>query len=135
MRLKDLLLVLKHDAQWIGLQKEVPAGDHSVLADISTIERCGEHLADFADTAALIDTLDLVITVDTAVAHLAGALGKRVWILLPKVADWRWLCEREDSPWYPTAKLLCSQNEAVGATSSTRSVESWLKLGPLRTMP
>ncbi len=62
--------------------------------------------ADFADTAAAIAALDLVITVDTAVAHLAGALGKPVWILLPALPDWRWLLLREDSPWYPSARLF-----------------------------
>jgi tetratricopeptide (TPR) repeat protein len=63
-------------------------------------------LFDFDDTAALISRLDLVITADTAVAHLAGALGKPVWILLPFCPDWRWMTEREDSPWYPTARLF-----------------------------
>ena len=63
-------------------------------------------IEDFADTATAIAGLDLVITVDTAVAHLAGALGKEVWILLPYAPDWRWLLEREDSPWYPSARLL-----------------------------
>jgi Flp pilus assembly protein TadD len=62
-------------------------------------------LADFADTAAAICALDLVVAADTAAAHLAGALGKPVWILLPHVADWRWLLDRSDSPWYPTARL------------------------------
>jgi hypothetical protein len=61
---------------------------------------------DFAETAAVINDLDLIVTVDTAVAHLAGALGKPVWILLPKISDWRWLIDREDSPWYPTARLF-----------------------------
>jgi len=60
----------------------------------------------FADSAAMIEALDLVITVDTAIAHLAGALGKPVWILLPPNADWRWLLARDDSPWYPTARLF-----------------------------
>jgi tetratricopeptide (TPR) repeat protein len=70
------------------------------LIDLST------NLNDFADTAAAIANLDLVITVDTAVAHLAGALGKPVWILLTRNPDWRWLLDREDSPWYPTARLF-----------------------------
>jgi len=65
-----------------------------------------EHLTDFAQTAALMCELDVIVSVDTAVAHLAGALGKPVWILLPGVADWRWLLERDDSPWYPTARLF-----------------------------
>jgi len=63
-------------------------------------------ISDFADTAALIANLDLIITVDTAVAHLAGALGKPVWVLLPFDHTWRWLAGRSDSPWYPTAKVF-----------------------------
>ena len=56
--------------------------------------------------AALMENLDLIITVDTSMGHLAGALGKPVWIMIPKAADWRWMLEREDSPWYPTARLF-----------------------------
>ena len=63
-------------------------------------------LLDFADTAALIANLDLVITVDTAVAHLAGAMGKPVWVMIPFNPDWRWMLEREDTPWYPTMRLF-----------------------------
>jgi CTP:molybdopterin cytidylyltransferase MocA/Tfp pilus assembly protein PilF len=66
----------------------------------------GDQLTDFVDTASLILNLDLVISVDTAVAHLAGALGKPVWLLLPFTADWRWLVNRDDSPWYPTIRLF-----------------------------
>ena len=81
-------------------------------ADIAQLE--GEHrlhdlspqIEDFADTAALIAQMDLVISVDTAVAHLAGAMGKPVWVLLSCPHDWRWLLEREDSPWYPTMRLF-----------------------------
>ena len=62
--------------------------------------------SDFADTAGAVDALDLVITVDTSVAHLAGALGKPVWVLLPWVTDWRWMLNREDNPWYPTMRLF-----------------------------
>jgi hypothetical protein len=65
-----------------------------------------DDLDDFAQTAALIENLDLIISVDTAVAHLAGAMGKAVWVLLPFVPDWRWLLDREDSPWYPTMRLF-----------------------------
>jgi hypothetical protein len=70
------------------------------------IAALGPLLHDFADTAAAIAALDLVITVDTSVAHLAGALGKPVWLLLDAVPDWRWLLDRTDSPWYPTARLF-----------------------------
>jgi hypothetical protein len=65
-----------------------------------------QDLRDFADTAALIANLDLVISVDTSAAHLAGAMGKPVWTMLPFVPDWRWLLDREDSVWYPTMRLF-----------------------------
>ena len=63
-------------------------------------------MVDFSDTAALVSEMDLVISVDTSVAHLAGALGKTVWILLPFAPDYRWMLDRSDSPWYPTATLF-----------------------------
>lgn len=82
-------------------------------ADRLAVERCGDAvtdlgplLADFSDTAAAIAALDLVVTVDTSVAHLAGALGRPVWVMLPYALDWRWLRDREDSPWYPTMRLF-----------------------------
>jgi ADP-heptose:LPS heptosyltransferase len=68
--------------------------------------RFAHELGDFSDTAALTSQLDLVISVDTSVAHLAGALGKPVWVLLTHAPDWRWLLDRDDSPWYPSARLF-----------------------------
>ncbi|MBD1827796.1 tetratricopeptide repeat protein [Microcoleus vaginatus GB1-A2] len=91
-----------------SLQKELSAGDRTLLTQIPVID-LSDNLNDFADTAAVISQLDLVICVDTAVAHLAGALGKPVWILLCFMPDWRWMLEREDSPWYPTARLFRQQ--------------------------
>ena len=79
-----------------------------MLTQTSVID-LSDNLKDFADTAAVISQLDLVISVDTAVAHLAGALGKPVWILLCFTPDWRWMLQREDSPWYPTARLFRQQ--------------------------
>jgi ADP-heptose:LPS heptosyltransferase len=92
------------DACFYPLQKG-PAGAQPVPAGWKLIDLAGE-LEDFADTAALLCNLDLVITVDTAVAHLAGALGKPVWNLLTYAPDWRWQLNREDSPWYPTMRLF-----------------------------
>jgi ADP-heptose:LPS heptosyltransferase len=82
---------------------------------------------DFADTAAFIDNLDLVITVDTAVAHLAGAMGKNVWTMLPFAPDWRWLLHREDSPWYPTMRLF-RQNKPGDWTDAIERVAESLRL-------
>ena len=76
------------------------------LLSFPFIHALGSKINTFEDSAAIIQNLDLLITVDTAIAHLAGALGKPVWVLLPKVADWRWMMEREDSPWYPSMRLF-----------------------------
>jgi ADP-heptose:LPS heptosyltransferase len=94
------------DATLVSLQREVRAADAIVLQGRSDVIHFGEELKDFSDTAALAANLDLVISVDTSVAHLAGALAKPVWVLLPFVPDWRWLLDRDDSPWYPTARLF-----------------------------
>jgi ADP-heptose:LPS heptosyltransferase len=83
----------------------------------------GHCLADFSDTAALCAAVDLVVTVDTSIAHLAGALGKPAWILLPAKPDWRWLLERADSPWYPSARLIRQQpgDSWAGALAQVRA--------------
>jgi tetratricopeptide (TPR) repeat protein len=91
---------------FVSLQRDYRDTDLAALAVAPNLRRLDADLADFGDTAAVIDNLDLVITVDTAVAHLAGALGKPVWILVPAIQDWRWLLRRDDSPWYPTARLF-----------------------------
>jgi ADP-heptose:LPS heptosyltransferase len=80
-------------------QAAAPPGNMKLI-DLTT------KLNDFADTAGLIENLDLVISVDTAVAHLAGAMGKAVWVLLGHIPAWRWLLDRPDSPWYPTMRLF-----------------------------
>jgi hypothetical protein len=90
----------------ISLQKGPAATEAAQPPPGLTIHDWTNGLTDFADTAALIAGLDLVISVDTAVAHLAGALGKPVWVLNRHDACWRWLLNRTDSPWYPTARLF-----------------------------
>ncbi|MCZ8277192.1 MAG: tetratricopeptide repeat protein [Acetobacteraceae bacterium] len=90
---------------WVSLQKEVRDRDRAALAGSGILDVSAE-LGDFADTAALISALDLVISVDTSVAHLAGALGKPTWVMLPFAPDFRWLLDREDSPWYPSMRLF-----------------------------
>jgi Tfp pilus assembly protein PilF len=102
----SFLSLLDINATFISLQKDVRAADAIVLNGRRDLLHFGDELSTFSDTAALISNLDLVISVDTSVAHLAGALGKPVWVLLSFIGDWRWLCDREDSPWYPTARLF-----------------------------
>ncbi len=87
-------------------QKELTEEDRAWLATHGGIADHADALTDFAETAALLSHMDLVITIDTAVAHLAGAMGLPVWVLLRRSADWRWFRGREDSPWYPTARLF-----------------------------
>jgi ADP-heptose:LPS heptosyltransferase len=94
------------DVSLVSLQREVRDTDAAVLRARSDVLHFGDELTNFADTAALISALDLVVSVDTGVAHLAGALAKPVWVLLPFMPDWRWLLDRDDSPWYPTARLF-----------------------------
>lgn len=88
------------DVEWVNLQKGHP------IAPSLAVRNAARELRDFSDTAGLIENLDLVISVDTSVAHLAGALGKPVWVLLPFAPDWRWLLDRSDSPWYAGARLF-----------------------------
>ena len=104
--LETLLPLLDVEAQFFSLQKEVRPGDQTLLREHKKILDLGHELTSFADTAAIIQNLDLLISVDTSVAHLAGALGRPVWIFLPYVPDWRWQLIRTDSPWYPTARLF-----------------------------
>jgi tetratricopeptide (TPR) repeat protein len=94
------------DIDFVSLQHEVRQEDAALLHSRSDIARVGQDFRDFADTAAALASLDAVIAVDTAVAHLAGAMGKPLYLLLPFAADFRWLRERGDSPWYPSARLF-----------------------------
>jgi hypothetical protein len=91
--------------QWVNLQKGPPASQLASPPRGLQILDLMDQVDDFADTAALLAHLDLVITVDTSVAHLAGALGKPVWMLSRYDACWRWLRDRSDSPWYPTMRI------------------------------
>jgi tetratricopeptide (TPR) repeat protein len=94
------------DAGYVSLQPDLRGGDAAMLQARRDVLHFGDELKDFSDTAALIANLDLIISVDTSVAHLAGALAKPVWLLVPVIPDWRWLLDRDDSPWYPTARLF-----------------------------
>lgn len=107
-----LASALTDQYEFICLQKEIRPEDQALL-DTLPVRQFSAQLHDFSDTAALCDLMDIVITVDTSVAHLAGALGKPTWVLLPMPFEWRWLQQGSDSPWYPSAKLY--RQERMGA--------------------
>lgn len=106
LMLAQLAPLLAVDVQWHSLQKDVRAVDLPLLAELPTLHDWRDELGDFMDTAALMMQMDLVISVCTSVAHLAAALGRPTWVMLPHVADQRWLVGRDDSPWYPTVRLF-----------------------------
>lgn len=103
--LSALAPLLDRKAVFVSLQREVREADAAALAQ-SPITPWPQAMADFADTAALVEALDLVVTVDTSVAHLAGSLGLPTWVLIPRFPDWRWGEARADSPWYPSLRLF-----------------------------
>lgn len=103
--LAALVSALPEGIDYVSLQKELRASDAAALAARPDIRFVGDELADFSDTAALADLVDVVVSVDTSVAHLAGALGRPTFLLLPFSPDWRWLLGRSDSPWYPSMRL------------------------------
>jgi len=103
-------LLAREGARFFALQVErLDAAQPAIAA--GRLTDIGTGFTDFADTAAAVAGLDLVISVDTSVAHLAGAVGKPVWTLLPRASDWRWLLGRDDTPWYPSMRLF-RQTEA-----------------------
>jgi tetratricopeptide (TPR) repeat protein len=121
-------LLLCPDIELHALQKEIPSAQRDWLAGEPVVDHSAE-LHDYSDTAALISLLDLVVTIDTSVAHLAGALGKPVWIMLQRSADWRWLLERQDSPWYPTARLFRQQRAGDWGQVVRDVVQALARLG------
>jgi len=110
--LSHLIRALPTGPQYVSLQKELRETDRVALTQWHHLRHFGDEIADFSDTAALCTLMDLVIAVDTSVAHLAGALGTPTWLLLPHLPDWRWLLDRSDTPWYPQMRLF--RQERVG---------------------
>jgi tetratricopeptide (TPR) repeat protein len=114
--------------RWVSLQVGPRAADIARLSGGTIIDLSAE-LTDFAETAGVIANLDLVITSDTAVAHLAGAMGRPVWILLMHTPDWRWMRGRSDSPWYPTARLFRQERPGDWPSAVARVREALAGLG------
>jgi tetratricopeptide (TPR) repeat protein len=106
MSFRTLARILDVDATFVSLQKDPRPEDKALLAERNDIVDLTAHLTDFAETAALISCLDLVVSVDTSVVHLSGALGCPTWVMLCYTPDYRWLLDRDDSPWYPTMRLF-----------------------------
>jgi len=104
--LQRLAPVLELEARFVSLQKDVRLSDRATLAAFPALVYLTADIGDFVDTAALISCLDMVLTVDTSVAHLSAALGKPTWIMLPHTPDYRWLLGRDDNPWYPSVRLF-----------------------------
>jgi ADP-heptose:LPS heptosyltransferase len=118
------------DIDFFSLQMG-PPGEEMKNAGLSErIRDLAPFLSDFAETAAALSSMDLLISVDTAVAHLAGTLGKPVWTFIPFAPDWRWLLSREDSPWYPSMRLFRQQAqgdwEAV-IDEVARALQIWVQ--------
>jgi Flp pilus assembly protein TadD len=111
-------------ARFFSVQLGPAAADLAVPALAGRILDLSPAIGDFADTAAILDELDLLVTVDTAIAHLAGALGRPCWLLLPFSAEWRWLARREDSPWYPTLRLFRQERPGAWPPVIARLVEA-----------
>ena len=106
MPLAALAPLLGLNATFVSLQKDPRPADKARLGEEARILDLTSELTDFVETAALVSCLDLVITVCTSVAHLAGTLGRPTWVMLPYVGDWRWQIDRDDSPWYPSMRLF-----------------------------
>ena len=126
MRLQDMLPILQvKGLRFISLQTGDDAAQSSEFGGL--VEDVMHKVTSFADTAALVATLDLVISVDTAVAHLAGALGVNTWVLLKYASDWRWFLERDDSPWYSSMRLFRQEVTGEWSAPVTRILEALKK--------
>lgn len=117
------------DFRLYSLQKEIAAADRPLPAGLADLSAA---LADFADTAAVVEALDLVVSIDTAVAHLAGALGKPTFLLLSTAGDWRWLTKRRDSPWYPSMRIFRQARPGDWTAVVTAAFEAARRVRPAK---
>lgn len=110
MPLEDLAIYLPHRFDYVRLQRKIESNEKPIVNRLA-IRPDPSEIVDFDDAAALIELSDLVVTIDTSIAHLAAGMGKTTWIILPRLAEWRWMEDRIDSPWYPEVKLFRQQSE------------------------
>ena len=122
--LKKVIDYLPPDFEWISLQKDISTEDQNIIKSTSKLHHFGEDIGDFCSSAGLCDALDAVISVDTSIAHLAGAIGKPVHILLPYNADARWHENRSDTPWYTTATLFRQNTDNEWAAPLAQSIKT-----------
>jgi len=106
LALREFLPLMDESVAWFGIQKGMPDSDREALSTVPALRVFDAEITDFEDTAALIAEMDLIITVDTSLAHLAGSMNRECWVMLPFNPDWRWLMDRPDSPWYPSVRLF-----------------------------
>jgi hypothetical protein len=106
MALRDILTLFDQSADWFGIQKGMPEIDYAFLSEAPGLRVFDDEIKDFEDTAALVAEMDLVISVCTSFAHLAGSIGQECWVMLSFNSDWRWLLDRKDSPWYASVRLF-----------------------------
>ncbi len=126
--------LLSLPVDWICLQNEIRETDRAALAALPQVRHFEDDIEDFSDVAAMIALCDLVISIDSAGVHLAGAMGKPFWMLLPFAPDWRWMFERDDTPWYPTGRLF-RQPAIADWDSVIDQVKRKLERGLQRTRP
>lgn len=127
-------ILARSDVRWYSLQKGHAEREADTLPADIDIQLLGSDIDDFTDTAAILQTLDLVITVDTSVAHLAGAIGVPVWVMLPTYVDWRWMTERTDSPWYPSMRLFRQRELGEWGTvieEVREALREWCAVSPM----
>jgi len=122
--LEPCLKLLRTGVEWFVLQNEFRPRDAEILARETGPLLSRPEQRDLRDAAALIDLMDLVVTSDTGLAHLAGAMGKSTWLLLPFHPDWRWLLDRDDSPWYPSMRLFRQQTRGDWAGTIQRVMDA-----------
>ena len=121
-------VVERHSVRFFNIQPQLSAEERAVLAGLPGVEDLGPLLTDFNETAALVCELDLIISIDTSTAHLAGALGHPAWVMLSFPPDWRWHLDRDDSPWYDSLRLFRQERSGDWRAASSALRRRWINM-------